>query len=76
MGGPGSGPVAGATGVCVNAAGVMDPRPFEDVRRRILVAVRRTFPSRFAAQSGDAVQTVLVRIVLSPRAGERSPMPS
>ena len=70
---PGSGAEAGAPHACVRAADVLDPRELEDLRRRILAAVRRTCPSWVAAQLEDIVQTVLARLVMSPRTGEGNP---
>ncbi len=71
---PDPGSSAGAADACVRAADVLDPRELEDLRRRILAAVRRTCPSWVAAQMEDIAQTVLARLVLSPRVGEGNPV--
>ncbi len=69
------GPVPGeADGVpCTRVADAMSPEALEELRRRIVAAVRRTCPGRLAADAEDIVQTVLARLVLAPRPGEGNP---
>ena len=57
----------------VRAADVLAPDELEDLRVRILAAVRRACPGRLSAQVDDIVQTVLARLVLAPRSGEGNP---
>ena len=57
----------------VRAADVLTPEALEELRHRIAAAVRRACPYRLAAHAEDIVQTVLARLVLSPRVGEGNP---
>ena len=70
----GAGSTAGGSNAAVRAADVLEPAALEDLRRRIVAAVRRTCPTRLAAQMDDIVQTVLARLLLSPRRGEGNPV--
>lgn len=51
----------------------MGPDPLELLRRRVVVAVRRTCPASLAEQAEDIVQNVMVQLVASGRAGEGKP---
>lgn len=70
----GAGPTRGGSDACVRAAEVLEPAALEELRRRVVAAVRRTCPTRLAAQMEDIAQTVLARLVLSPRGGEGNPV--
>ena len=74
MHGRGAGSPAGGGAAFARAADVLQPTELEDLRRRIVAAVRRTCPARLAAQTEDIAQTVLARLVLSPRGGEGNPV--
>ncbi len=73
MQGHGPGPVEADGVACVRAADAMTPEAVEELRRRIVAAVRRACPGRLAAHADDIVQTVLARLVLTRRGSEGNP---
>ncbi|HVN75724.1 MAG TPA: sigma factor-like helix-turn-helix DNA-binding protein [Thermoanaerobaculaceae bacterium] len=57
----------------VRGADALTPEALEELRRRIVAAVRRSCPTRLAAEMEDIVQTILARLILAPRTREGNP---